>query len=59
MSSLPEDPFMLLSVVNTRLRDDFSSLDDLCASLDIKKSELVDRLRDAGFDYMPEINQFR
>lgn len=56
---LPQDPFMLLSVVNTKLRDDFASLDELCASMDVDRDELVRRLAEAGFEYMPEINQFR
>lgn len=57
--ALPYDPFMLLSVVNTKLRDDFTSLDELCVSLDVNREELESRLHDAGFDYMPSINQFR
>lgn len=57
--SLPSDPFMLLSFVNTKLRDDYNSLDELCKSLDIDKSALTEKLRNSGFDYMPEINQFR
>ncbi len=56
---LPSDPFMLLSYVNTKLRDDYSSLDELCASLDIERASLEKTLKSAGFDYMPEINQFR
>lgn len=56
---LPSDPFMLLSVVNTKLRDEYSSLDELCASLDIDRDALVARLAEAGFEYMSQINQFR
>lgn len=56
---LPQDPFMLLSFVNMRLRDEYSDLDDLCASLDIDKSDLVAKLHAAGFDYIPAANQFR
>ncbi len=37
----PKDPVMLLSVVNTYLRDHHSSLDDLCKSNDISKEELT------------------
>lgn len=50
---------MLLSYVNTQLRDNYESLDDLCASLDVDKDELVNRLADAGFVYMDAINQFK
>ena len=59
MEQLPTDPFMLLSVVNTRLRDEYASLDELCAALGIVPQELASRLEAAGFTYMPEINQFR
>ena len=59
MEQLPTDPFMLLSVVNTRLRDEYASLDELCAALGIDPQELASRLEAAGFTYMPEINQFR
>lgn len=50
---------MLMSVINTKLRDEYSSLDDLCKSLDIDRASLEARLREAGFEYLPEINQFR
>lgn len=57
--NLPKDPFMLLSVINTKLRDDYSSLSELCVSLGVDKTDLQRTLVDAGFTYMPEINQFR
>jgi hypothetical protein len=57
--AIPQDPLMLYSFVNTKLRDEYSSLEDLCNaySLDIKK--LTQQLADVGFEYMPDINQFR
>jgi len=57
--ALPNDPFMLLSVVNTKLRDEYGTLDELCASEGVDKATLTERLHQAGFDYMPQINQFR
>lgn len=57
--NLPQDPFILLSLVNTKLRDEFSDLNDLCASLDINKQELIEKLKAAGFEYFPEVNQFK
>lgn len=56
---LPTDSFMLLSVVNTMLRDEYPSLDELCKSQDINRDELLSRLAEAGFEYLPQINQFR
>ena len=56
---LPNDPFILLSYINTKLRDEYASLDELCKSLDVDRGALTQRLAEAGFEYMPEINQFR
>lgn len=50
---------MLYSAVNMKLRDEYSSLEDLCKSEDIDMDELVNTLNAAGFEYMPEVNQFR
>jgi hypothetical protein len=55
---LPSEPNILLSVINTKLRDEFSSLDDLCDSLDIDKEELSDKLKAGGFKYNASLNQF-
>ncbi len=58
MDKLPQDPFMLMSFVNTKLRDDYRSLDELCKSLDIDRAELEARLRTAGFEYNEAQNKF-
>lgn len=54
----PKDPVMLLSVVNTYLRDHHSSLDDLCKSNDISKEELTKRLAAISYCYNDGQNQF-
>ena len=56
---LPNDPIMLMSVVNTKLRDIYPSLERLCDDLDISEKELTDKLSSAGFTYDPEQNQFK
>ncbi len=55
---LPNDPVMLLSVVNTRLRDNFSSLDELCAACGCARGELEKKLAAAGYEYDEGANQF-
>lgn len=55
---LPQDPIILLSYVNTKLRDDYSSLDALCDDLDADKEELIRRLEGVNYTYSPERNQF-
>jgi len=56
---LPNDPVMLLSYVNTQLRDNYSSLEDLCSSLDLDSSEITKKLEGIGYTYNPELNQFK
>lgn len=58
MENLPQDPMMLFSVVNMKLRDEFASLDELCRTLDIDKAVLKARLAAAGFEYSAEHNKF-
>lgn len=55
---LPNDPMMLLSLINMKLRDFYSSLDSLCDDLSLNKDEIVSRLKDAGFEYNEELNKF-
>ena len=56
--TLPQDPFILLSVVNTYLRDKYTSLDELCEIENINKEELIKSLSVAGFEYSEENNKF-
>lgn len=56
--SLPNDPIMLYSVVNMKLRDFYSSLDVLCEDLDVDKEEIIAKLSAAGYEYDEEENQF-
>ena len=55
---LPKDPFILLSFVNTKLRDEYSSLSELCAALDADEKELTAVLAEVGYAYNPDRNQF-
>ena len=56
---LPADPMMLYSVLNTKLRDEYSSLKKLCEDMHINEEDITERLRMAGFEYDEELNQFR
>ena len=55
---LPKDPMLLLSVVNTKLRDYYESLDVLCQDMDVDKEELVSRLLGIDYEYDEGRNQF-
>lgn len=56
--ALPNDPIMLLSVVNLKLRDQYKDLDALCEDLEADKAGLCAKLHTAGYDYDPQRNQF-
>ena len=55
---LPKDPVMLLSVVNTKLRDEFDSLAELCAVMDEEQDDICTRIAAVGYQYDPTQNQF-
>ena len=55
---LPKDPAMLLSVVNTKLRDFYDSLDALCDDLDAERESIEKTLAGIGYAYNSEKNQF-
>ena len=55
---LPKDPAMLLSVVNTKLRDFYDSLDALCDDLDAERESIEKTLAGIVYTYNSEKNQF-
>ena len=55
---IPNDPVMLLSYVNTQLRDYYSSLDALCEDKVIRKEELVEKMKSIEYVYEVDRNQF-
>lgn len=55
---IPNDPVMLLSFVNLKLRDFYSSLDAFCEDLDVDKEELLSKLDKIDYHYSKERNQF-
>ena len=58
MDTLPKDPVMLLSVVNTNLRDFYGSLYDFCRAKDVDKSEIEEKLEKINYSYDATSNQF-
>ena len=55
---LPKDPVILLSVVNTKLRDFYPSLSELCADLSENEEDIRSKLSAIGYEYNPERNKF-
>ena len=56
---IPNDPVILLSFVNARLRDEYKSLNELCAALDVSRPGLETRLAAIGYQYNEVTNQFK
>ena len=53
------DPYMLLSIINLKLRDYYSNLDSLCDDLNIDRKELEEVLRKKDLEYVESLNQFK
>lgn len=57
--NMPNDPAILVSYINMKLRDFYPSLQELCQALDIDREELEQKLGEAGYEYSSELNKFR
>ena len=55
---LPEDPMMLYSFINMKLRDFYPSLVALCEDMNVEKEVIVRTLKRVGVEYNPERNRF-
>lgn len=58
MSTIPSDPVILLSFLNTKLRDFYPDLNALCEDLDQDKTVLTQKIAAIGYTYDSEKNQF-
>lgn len=56
--NIPSDPVILLSIVNTYLRDKYSSIEDLCEYEDVSYSEIVEKLEKINYKYNADMNKF-
>ncbi|MBQ0021184.1 MAG: DUF4250 domain-containing protein [Bacteroidales bacterium] len=57
-NELPQDPFMLYSFINMKLRDQYESLDALCEDMNLNREVLETTLGSLGFEYSAENNKF-
>lgn len=56
--NMPKDPVMLLSFVNTELRDNYPSLEEFAKAAMISEDEIIDKLKTINYEYNAERNQF-
>ena len=57
--TIPKDPVMLLSYINTQLRDYYESLDELCRELELSKESIIKTLKTIDYEYNAVQNQFQ
>lgn len=55
---LPQDPIILLSYVNTKLRDEYPTLDALCDDLEADRRAVEETLGAIGYTYYEVLNKF-
>ncbi len=56
---LPDDACILLSIINTKLRDNYCSLSELCEEEGVEEDEIINRLSTLGYYYDGEQNAFK
>jgi len=57
-SGLPQDPMILLSYINTQLRDNYGSLEELCASLHVEEKMIREKLAQIDYEYDEALRRF-
>ena len=57
--NIPKDPMILLSFVNTKLRDEYPRLEEFCIENDLDIEFLKEKLNEIGFQYNAKLNQFK
>ena len=58
LNNLPKEPVILLSYINTQLRDNYSDLTEFCVANSIDINDVVGRLRTMNYSYDEKVNQF-
>ena len=57
--NIPSESNMLLSFINLKLRDQYSSLEEMIDDLDLDKMEIMSKIKDAGIVYDAVTNQLK
>ena len=56
--TIPRDPMILLSFINTKLRDQYDSLESLCDDMELDENDLKNILKAVDYSYNQELNKF-
>lgn len=55
---MPKDPVILLSYINTQLRDHYESAEELAAAEGVRLEEISGRLESIGYVYDEKQNRY-
>lgn len=55
---IPNDPVMLLSFMNMKLRDYGKNLEQICEDLDVSEAQICSKLESIQYRYDRDKNQF-
>ena len=58
MSAIHKDPMILLSYINTQLRDFYPSLEEFCSAADVPQEDIIKSLERISYTYDRDKNQF-
>ncbi len=53
------DSYIALSFINTKLRDEYSSLENLCSSLELNEEKIIEKFKAIDYRYSRENNRFK
>lgn len=56
--AIPNDPMILLSYINTQLRDFYPSLEELCKAQSVDMQEIINKLASIDYQYDQKLNKF-
>ena len=56
--NLPKDPVMLLSFINTQLRDTYESFEAFAKAYQVDEKATIEKLRAIDYEYDASVNQF-
>lgn len=56
--NIPSNPYMLLSLINTKLRDEYPSLKTLCEEENLSLEEINSSLKSIDYVYDEKLNKF-
>jgi hypothetical protein len=57
--NIPNDPLMLMSFLNEKLRGRYDSLESLCDDFQLDQEAIIKKLEAIHYTYDPKHNQFK